>query len=146
MPLHQLLISERVFVTGHMVDQEYREYLRDTDHLNDLVLDHVSRVQGLGIPVVQNGHNYLRYRSILIRIGGTGTEILTYVDLQLPDDQTVEILERMPDDVEEHVTERAAANVFGIGRSPRARNPRTWLSNDIFVGRGTRDSFSSPEG
>jgi hypothetical protein len=146
LPLQQLLISDRIFVTGHMVDQEYREYLRDTDHLNDLVLDHVSRVQGLGVPVVQNGHNYLRYRSILIRIGETGTEILTYMDMQLPDDETVEILERMPDDVEERVTERAAANVFGIGFAPRARNPRAWLSNDMFVRPGSSDSVSPPEG
>ena len=95
--------------------------------------------------MVRNGHNYLRYRSILMRIGDTGTEILTYMDRQLPDDQTVEILERMPDDVEERVTKRAAANVFGMGFAQRARNPRTWLSNDMFVEPRTPDSVSPPE-
>lgn len=142
-PLQLLLIFDHVFVTGHMIDEEYRGQIRDTDHLNDLVLDHVSRVQGVGVPVVHDGHHYLRYRSILIRIRTTGTEVLTYMDMQVPDYQTAELFDRMPHDVERRVTERAAENVLGLGMASRARNPRSWLSNDTFVGHGTSDTLQT---
>ncbi len=133
MPLQLLLIVDRIFVTGKMIDEQFRGQIRDTDHLNDLVLDHVSRVQGVGVPVVHNGHHYLRYRSILIRLGTTGTEVLTFMDRQLPDDPTAALRDRMPHDVERRVTERAAASVAGLGLAPRARNPTIWLSNDAFA-------------
>lgn len=143
-PLQQLLVFDRVFVTGHMIDEEYRGHLRDTDHLNDLVLDHVSRVQGLGIPVVHDGQHHLRYRSTLIRIGSTGTDVLTYMDMQLPDHQTAELRDRMPQDVELRVTERAAENVFGLGMASRARNPSAWLNNNMFVRHEASDTSKTP--
>jgi hypothetical protein len=77
------------------------------------------------VPVVHDGHHYLRYRSILIRFGTTGTEVLTYMDMQLPDDQTAEFLDRMPHEVERRVTEWSAENVLGLGMALTAHTSST---------------------
>ncbi|WP_460866331.1 hypothetical protein [Nocardioides pakistanensis] len=50
-PLQQLLAMERVYVTGRIIDEECRGNIRDVTHLNALVIDHVSRVQGYGEPM-----------------------------------------------------------------------------------------------
>lgn len=128
-PLQQLLIMERTYVTGRMIDEEYRGYLRDTAHLNDLTVDHLSRIQGYGEPVDVEGRTFLRYRGIDVEISERGMQIRDHQDFRLEDRPTAIIEDRLPAEVEARVTERAATNVFGFGYAERARRPRTWLAD-----------------
>lgn len=61
-PLQQLLAMERIYVTGHAVDNECGGDLSDAAELNRLVIDHVSRVQGYGEAVQFEGRPFLRYK------------------------------------------------------------------------------------
>jgi hypothetical protein len=128
-PLQQLLIMERTYVTGHMIDEEYRGQLRDTAHLNDLTVDHLSRIQGYGEPVAVEGRTFLRYRGIDVEISERGMQIRNHQDLRLRGHLPRTIEDRLPAEVESRVTERAATNVFSFGYAERARRPSTWLAD-----------------
>jgi hypothetical protein len=128
-PLQQLLIMERTYVTGHMIDEEYRAQLRDTAHLNDLTIDHLSRVQDYGEPVEVEGRTFLRYRGSDVEISEHGMQVRDHRDLRLEDRPTVTIEDRLPAEVEARVTERAATSVFGCGYAERARKPSNWLAD-----------------
>lgn len=127
-PLRQLLAMERVYVTAHMVDEEYPARVRDVVHLNALVIDHVSRVQGYGVAIERDGRLFLRFGSATLEIGERGMQILDHQDLPVDGSPVVEIADRMPPDVEVRVAERANANVFRTGYAPLANRPSTWLA------------------
>lgn len=128
-PLQQLLIMERVYVTGHMIDEEFNGGLRDTEHLNVLTVDHVSRVQGFGEPREIEGRTFLRYRGTDIEISKRGMQVRDHQDFPLVSGSTLTIDDRLPAEIENQAAMRAAANVFGCGYAEQARKPSTWLSN-----------------
>lgn len=126
-PLQQLLAMERVYVTGHIIDEECRGNMRDVAHLNALVIDHVSRVQGYGEPVECQGRPFLRYGGATVEISERGMQVRDHQDSPMSFLRT-EMTDRMDPSVEERVTERANANVFQCGYAPRANRPSTWLT------------------
>lgn len=125
-PLQQLLIMERVYVTGHVIDQAYRHEIQDLAHLNRLVIDHVSRVQGYGEPVECDGRIFLRYRATLLEIAAAGMQVRDLQDYRSDPYPTVEVTDRMDPGAEARVTELAATNVFGSGYTLPANKPSTW--------------------
>lgn len=125
--LQQLLAMERVYVTGHVIDEEHRGRMSDVTHLNELVIDHVSRVQGYGKPVEREGRLMLRYGCSTLEIGDQGMQVLDHQDFPVDDFPAAETTDRMEPDVEERVTERANANVLESGYAHRANRPSTWL-------------------
>jgi hypothetical protein len=125
-PLQQLLIIERFYVTRHLIDKECDGILRDVAELNRLTIDHVSRVQGYGEPVECEGRIFLRYRGSLIAVGEQGMQVRDFADYELSDYSIVTISDRMDPEVEEQVTRAANANVFGCGYAKPANRPSTW--------------------
>jgi hypothetical protein len=126
MPLQQLLAMERFYVTGHMIDKECDGTLRDVAELNRLAIDHVSRVQGYGEPVECEGRPFLRYRGTLIEVSDQGMQVRDSADYELSDYPIIAIPDRMDSEVQERVTERANANVFGCGFAQPTNRQSTW--------------------
>jgi hypothetical protein len=122
--LQQLLAMERVFATGHVIDEEMRGRLRDVAHLNRLTLDHVSRVQGYGSAIEQEGTLHLKYRGSFVAITESGTLLSDHQDLPLPPHDEIHISETLDPAVESTVLERAFAGDFHWGYSEPARNVR----------------------
>lgn len=126
-PLQQLLAMERVYVTGHVINEECRGNMRDAAHLNALVIDHISRVQGYGEPIEREGRPFLKYGGATLEISERGMQVRDHQDSPMDFPRT-EITDRMDPEVEGLVTERANANVFQCGYAPRANRPSTWLT------------------
>lgn len=128
-PLRQLLAMERVYVTSRVVAEEYQGRVRDVVHLNALVIDHVSRVQGYGQPIKRDGRLFLRFGRATLAIGERGMQVIDHQDLSLDGDGSpvVGIGDRMPPDLERRVTEKADAYVFASSFAPRANLPPTCL-------------------
>ena len=128
-PLQELLLMERVFVTGHMIDQEFREHLRSAEHLNRLVVDHVTRVQGYGEPVDHDGSVYVRYGASMVQVNERGMLVLESRDFPADQYPTAKMDDRMDVDTEERVTELVSDAAFGGGYTWPAFKPSTWLDS-----------------
>jgi len=119
--LQQLLAWERMFVTGHIVDEEVGESLDSVDRLNRLVIDHVSRVQGYGEPAEHDGRAWLRYAGCAITIGETGTMIRDYQDFEIHEFGTPDIGDPLEAPTETHIARRAEDAVMECGYTEPAR-------------------------
>ena len=111
-----------------MVSEEYESQVRDVAHLNALVIDHVSRVQGYGEPIERDGRLLLRFGNATLEISDHGLQVFDHQDASLDGVPVVTTTDRMPPDVEGRVTERANANVFRSGFAPQANRPSSWLA------------------
>lgn len=125
-PLQQLLVIERFYVTAHMIAEECDDHLNDVVDLNRLTIDHVSRVQGYGNPVENEGRPFLSYNGNLLEIGEEGVSVRDSADYDLDSYPTITITERMAPEEEARVMEKANANVFGCGFAMKANRSSTW--------------------
>jgi hypothetical protein len=117
---------ERFYVTVHIIDRQCISALRDVAELNRVTIDHVSRIQGYGDPVICEERPFLRYGSSLIEIGSKGVLGRDSVDYELTRYPRIEIPDRMEPEVENRVTERVGANVLRCGSAPLANHPASW--------------------
>ena len=126
-PLQQLLIMERVFLTGHIVDRMFPESLEDVAHLNRLVVDHVTRVQGYGNAVLCEDRPFIAYRGTLVEISERGVQVRDHQDFPVSSFPSVEVTGRLSVEEAECVAAEVSRNVFACGYSQRALRPSTWL-------------------
>lgn len=125
-PLQQLLALERFYVTAQVIDQELDGILRDVAELNRVTIDHVSRIQGYGDPVVGENRPFLRYGGSLIELGDTGVLVHDSEDYETATYPRIDIPDRMGLEVEDRVTERAGASVLRCAYAPVANRPNSW--------------------
>jgi hypothetical protein len=125
-PLQQMLATERFYVTFQIIHQECDGILRDVAELNRLAIDHVSRVQGYGDPVLFEARPCLRYGGTLLDVNDHGMRVYDLTDCDTSKYPGVSIPDRMKPVIENRVTERAIANVFGGGHAPLANRPKSW--------------------
>ena len=125
-PLQQLLAMERFYVTIQIIDQECHATLRDVAELNRVTIDHISRIQGYGDPVICEERPFLRYGGSLIELGNNGILVRDSTDHELTRYPRLDIRDRMEPEVENRVTERAGANVLRCGYAPLANRPGSW--------------------
>lgn len=128
-PLQQLLAMERFYVTGHMIDAACDGQLSAVSELNRLTIDHVSRVQGYGLPVECEGRPFLLYSGNLLEIGEQGMSVRDSADYEVDKYPVINIADRMSPIVEARVTEEATANVFGCGFAEKAHRPSIWAKS-----------------
>lgn len=125
-PLQQLLALERFYVTAQIIDQELSGKLCDVAELNRATIDHVSRIQGYGTPVICEKRLFLHYSSSLIEMGDNGILVHDSDDYRLTSYPRIYISDRMKPEVENRVSEQADASVLRCAYAPLANRPGSW--------------------
>jgi hypothetical protein len=130
-PLQRMLAMERFYVTARIVEAIYHESLRDIHHVARLTIDHVTRVQGYGVPVEFGGQLFMQYKGALIGLSRKGMQVRDNSDFPSADVKACTIDDRLPALEESRVTEEGGRHLFGCGYAPLAFRPKRRVAGEV---------------
>lgn len=126
--LHELLAMESVYVVAHIISGLYGAKLRNVTQLNRLVVDYVSRVQGLGQPWELGGKVLLRNRGSLVEVTSEGIILRDHHDPPSVGLAVPSLTDRLPSEIEARLTEEVDGSALSWSYAPPANRPSTWMS------------------
>lgn len=125
-PLQQLLITERFFVTFHSIAERLDDSA-EVEEANRLAVDHVSRVQGIGGQVVERGLPMVHYRSSVVAADEKSVQILYFGHFGTDSLVITHVTDRLEPGLESEVTAAAEAGELQTALTLPANLPSIWV-------------------